>query len=377
MNKFKIVLGMFIVMVLSVGGTLAAVCYLLGIEAANATNVVRFFTAVKFVQQRFVNEVSSEKLMNGAIAGMMGSLDDPHSVYLDKKMYTELKSHTEGSFGGIGVVMGMKNKEVTVVSPIEGTPGAEAGIKTGDQIVKIDGIDTKEITLEEAANKIRGEAGTKVVLMIRREGETDKEYEIMRSNIEIKTVGSTLLEDSIGYIRITTFSEHTGADTIKAYEELTAKGAKAIVLDLRNNPGGLLSASVDVSNLFVPAGKVVSIIKRDGTKEEYMSNLAAVKYPLAVLINGGSASASEIVAGAVQDTGAGTVIGTKSYGKGSVQVVVPMYGGDALKMTIAKYYTPQERCIDGVGIMPDIEVALDGQVDNQLQKAIEVLKGKI
>ena len=186
-----------------------------------------------------------------------------------------------------------------------------------------------------------------------------------------------MLENNIGYIRIATFSEHTGKDLERAYKELEEKGMKAIVLDLRNNPGGLLTSSVEVGNLFVPKGKIVSIIKRDGSKEEYESQLPEVKYPLAVLINGGSASASEIVAGAVQDTKAGVLVGTKSYGKGSVQVVVPMYSGDALKLTVAKYYTPNERCIDGIGIVPDVEVELQGNTDNQLMKAVDILKQKL
>ena len=377
MSKKKIIVGAVILVIVTVASTLAGVCYFLGLNFNGAAGTMRLLTAIQFVQKQFVNDVENEQLINGAISGMMDSLNDPHSVYLDQKMYKELMAHTEGSFGGIGVVMGLKDKEITVVSPIEGTPGAAAGIKTGDKIVKIDGVDAKEISIEQAAAKIRGEVGTKVVLTIRRNGEEDKDYEITRSNIEIKTVGSTMLENNIGYIRIATFSEHTGKDLERAYKELEEKGMKAIVLDLRNNPGGLLTSSVEVGNLFVPKGKIVSIIKRDGSKEEYESQLPEVKYPLAVLINGGSASASEIVAGAVQDTKAGVLVGTKSYGKGSVQVVVPMYSGDALKLTVAKYYTPNERCIDGIGIVPDVEVELQGNTDNQLMKAVDILKQRL
>lgn len=378
-SKTKIIGGAVILVIVTAVTTMAGVCLLLGLDSRSAVGAVRLLSTIRYIQHNFVNDVDGNKIMTGAISGAMDSLGDPHSVYLDSKIYKELKTHTEGTFGGIGVVMGLKDKEVTVVSPIEGTPGSEAGIRTGDKIVKIDGVDTKDVALDQVAAKIRGEIGTKVVLTIHRDGEEDKDYELTRSNIEIKTVGSTMLEDNIGYIRIATFSEHTGQDLERAYRELEEQGVKAIVLDLRNNPGGLLDTSVEVSQFFVPKGKIVSIMKRDGTKEVHESHLAQVKYPVAVLINGGSASASEIVAGAIQDTGAGTIVGTKSYGKGSVQSVVPMYSGDALKLTVAKYYTPNDRCIDGIGIVPDVEVELelDGKVDNQLLKAVEILKEKI
>lgn len=377
MSKKKIVLGAVLLVLLTVGATTAGLYYLLGFDQFKAVSTMRFFHALQFVEGQYVNAADETQLIDGAIAGMMGALGDPHSVYLDPNMYKELMSHTEGAFGGIGVVMGMKDKMITVVSPIEGTPGAIAGIKTGDKIIKIDGEETLGIPLDQAAAKIRGEIGTKVVLTIQREGEEDKEYEIKRSNIEIKTVSSELLEGGIGYIRISTFSEHTAKDVEKAYQELEAQGMKGIVLDLRNNPGGLLDASVDIGNLFVPKGTIVSTVKRDGTRQVYTSQLEAVKYPLAVLINGGSASASEIVAGAVQDTEAGTIVGTKSYGKGSVQVVMPMYGGDALKLTIAKYYTPKDRSIDGTGIEPDVVIEPNGKTDNQLAKAIVIVKEKL
>lgn len=377
MSKKRIVFGVVIVAAVTAMATLAGVYFALGFNQVKATNALRFLHAVRFIETQYVSEVDDERLINGAISGMMGSLGDPHSAYLDPAMYKELMSHTEGSFGGIGVVMGVKDKAIMVISPIEGTPGFAAGIQTGDRIMKIDGEETDGIALDQAAARIRGEAGTKVVLTIRRANEGDRDIEITRSNIEIKTVSSEMLQDDIGYIRVSTFSEHTGKDIEKAYRELEAAGVKGFVLDLRNNPGGLLSASVDVGNLFVPKGPIVSIVKRDGSREEYASKLEDVKYPLAVLVNGGSASASEIVAGAVQDTGAGVIVGTKSYGKGSVQVVMPMYGGDALKLTIAKYYTPGGRCIDGIGIEPDVKAESSGGADNQLAKAIEVVKEKI
>jgi len=233
--------------------------------------------------------------------------------------------------------------------------------------------------IDQVANKIRGDAGTQVVLTIHRQGVEDKDYEITRSNIETKSVGHEMMDNGIGYIRIASFGERTGQEFKTAYADLESKGMKGMVLDLRNNPGGLLTASVDIANMLVPKGKIVSIDKRDGSEEVHNSTLEQVKYPLVVLINGGSASASEIVAGAIQDTQAGTLVGTKSYGKGSVQVVMPMYGGTALKLTIAKYYTPSGRSIDGIGIDPDVPVELDlnGGVDNQLAKALTVLQEKM
>lgn len=378
-SKTKIIGGAVFLVVMTAAATVAGVCLLLGLNSQSAVGAVRLLTTIQFIEKNFVDGVDKDKIMNGAVSGAMDALGDPHSAYLDSKMYKELMTHTEGTFGGIGVVMGLKDKEVTVVSSIEGTPGAEAGIRTGDKIMKVDGVETRDVALDQIAAKIRGEAGTKVVLTIQREGEEEKEYELVRSNIEIKTVGSAMLEDNVGYIRIAAFSEHTGKDVERVYRELEEQGVRAIVLDLRNNPGGLLTASVEVSRLFVPRGKIVSIVKRDGTKETHESYLENPRYPVAVLINGGSASASEIVAGAIQDTGAGTIIGMKSYGKGSVQAVVPMYGGDAIKLTVARYYTPNDRCIDGIGIVPDVEVDLapDDKTDTQLLKAVEILKEKM
>lgn len=378
MSKKKLILGSIFLVLLTMFATLSGVYYVLGLNQFKVSNTVRFLHALRFIDSQFVNEVSENKLITGAISGMMASLEDPHSIYLDPQMYKELMSHTEGSFGGVGIVMGVKDKVLTVVAPIEGTPSFTAGIKSGDKIVKINGEDTKDLAVDQAANKIRGEIGTEITLTIQREGEEEKDYALTRSNIEIKTVASKMLDGGVGYIRISTFSEHTGKDVEKAYKELEEQGMKAIVLDLRDNPGGLLNTSVEVANYFIPKGTVVSTIKRDGTREVLSATkLDAVKYPAAVLVNGGSASASEIVSGAIQDTQSGTIVGTKSYGKGSVQIVMPMYGGDALKLTIAKYYTPNDRSIDGIGIEPDVVVEPNGTTDNQLEKAIEIVKGKL
>ena len=349
----------------------------LGFNKVGVVNTIKILGIYSLINKSYVNDVVSDKLVAGMIKGMVESLGDEHSIYLDKKMYQEMLMKTEGYFGGVGIVLGVKDKDLTVVAPIEDTPGFLAGIKPGDIIVAIDQINVKDLSLEEAVNKIRGEQGSTVVLSIKR-AEEIKDYILNRSNIEIKTVKGEILDNNVGYIRIAMFSEKTATELNKVYQELINKGATAFVLDLRSNPGGLLQASVAAANLFVPQGPVVSVVHKDGSKEVYSSNLASINYPLAVLINGGSASAAEILAGAIKDTNAGTLIGTKSYGKGSVQGVIPIGNAEAIKLTIAKYYTPSNVSIDGVGIEPNIIVELpkDAKTDVQLAKALAVVKNK-
>lgn len=383
LSRRKIIFGAIALVVATVLLMSGLLVYLLQSTLGDAAGAIRLFKALHIIKSRYVEDVPVDTLMTGAVKGMVNSLGDPHSIYMDPKMYKEFMIETEGSFGGVGIVLGAKDKVLTVISPIEGTPGEKAGIKSGDEIVKIDGQDTKGLALDEAVSKIRGPEGTKVTLTIRR-GQETKDYVLTRSNIQIKTVSGKMLPDNVGYIRISMFNENTGSDLAKKYQELEKEGMKAIVLDLRDNPGGLLDESVKVANKFVPKGPVVSVITRDGRRDTSTSNLEAVKYPCAVLINGGSASASEIVAGAVQDTGAGTLVGTKSYGKGSVQTLMRLDKDDAIKLTIAKYYTPKDRSINGIGIEPDVKVELPEHVqpgqevkDVQLDKAVEIVKSKI
>ena len=381
MKKKKIVLGVLATAILSSLLTLTVLYYLLGLNAHKLKDTARFLGAMRFIESQYVNPVDDTKLIDGAIDGMVRSLDDPHSIYLDQEMYKELRDHTEGSFGGIGVVMGFKDHKVTVISVMDGTPGQNAGIQPGDEIEAVDGTATTEIQPEQVAMRIRGEAGTAVTLTIHREGTEDKDYTITRDTIKVHTAAGHMLPDTdgIGYIRIATFSENTGKEFKEAYEQLEQQGMKGLVIDLRENPGGLVTSCVDIANMVVPKGPIVSVVQRDGSREEHDSKLEESKYPIVVLIDGNSASASEILAGALQDTGAATLVGTKSYGKGSVQVVMPLYDKDAMKLTIAKYYTPSGRSIDGTGIEPDVQVALDpnGTTDNQLAKAIEVMREKL
>ena len=372
-NIFKII----VIIVVTVLVVLNGLYFGLGFNKVGVVNTIKILGIYSLINKSYVNDVVSDKLVAGMIKGMVESLGDEHSIYLDKKMYQEMLMKTEGYFGGVGIVLGVKDKDLTVVAPIEDTPGFLAGIKPGDIIVAIDQINVKELSLEEAVNKIRGAQGSTVVLSIKR-AEEIKDYILIRSNIEIKTVKGEILDNNVGYIRIAMFSEKTATELNKVYQELINKGATAFVLDLRSNPGGLLQASVAAANLFVPQGPVVSVVHKDGSKEVYSSNLASINYPLAVLINGGSASAAEILAGAIKDTNAGTLIGTKSYGKGSVQGVIPIGNAEAIKLTIAKYYTPSNVSIDGVGIEPNIIVELpkDAKTDVQLAKALAVVKNK-
>ena len=321
-----------------------------------ADDVLRFFGVMKFIQARYVNAPNTTALIDGAIDGMVASLDDPHSVYMPPSMFKELRQHTEGSFGGIGVTMGFKDNVVRIISVLEGTPGETAGLRAGDEILAVDGTPTSALQNEEVALRIRGEAGTQVVLRILRDG-TEQDYTITRDVIQVPSVRGMMVEGTtMGYIRIGSFAEHTGDEFTSEMNRLAGSGMTSLIIDLRANPGGLITSCVAVAEQVVPAGTIVSVIDRDGGEEVYRSSLAARKYPIVVLIDENSASASEILAGALQDTGAGTIIGTTSYGKGSVQAVLPLFHEDGLKLTIAKYVTPNGRSIDGTGITPDIVI---------------------
>lgn len=351
--------------------------YLSQMDDKDLAATLKLFRMTQMIKREYVSDVSTETLMSGAIKGTINSLDDPYSVYMDPKMYKDLMIETKGSFGGVGIILGSKDNILTVVAPIEGTPSERAGILSGDRIIKIDNKDTKGLAVDEAVNLIRGPEGSSVVLTIERTGEVSKDYPLVRSNIQLKSVHGKMLENGIGYIRLSMFNEHTGEDLSSKLEDLEGQGMKGIILDLRNNPGGLLGESIKVANHFVPQGPIVSVEGRDGKKKNSFSTLQKVKYPLVVLVNEGSASASEIVSGAVQDTEAGTLVGTKTFGKGSVQTVLSLDESSAVKVTIAKYLTPKGRSIHGVGIYPDIIVEMPEYKENgrdvQLEKGIEVL----
>ena len=380
MNKIlKTIIAVLLIAIISSISTLGLIYYALGFNEQGFSNLMRFITAYRFIETKYVNDTDDVKLIDGAIDGMVKSLNDPHSNYLSPKMYKTLMEQTEGSFAGIGVVLGMDNEQkIHIVGIMENSPGQKAGLQEGDEILAVDGVPVTQMAFDEVAAHVRGQAGTDVVLTIMHDN-TNQDITITRDNIKLKTVGHKMLDNNIGYIQIVSFSEDTANEFNEAYNDLKNQGMKALVLDLRNNPGGLLTTCVEIAKKLVPKGEIVSIVDKQGNKETYSSSLEAPEYPLAVLINKNSASASEILSGAIQDTKAGTIIGNTSYGKGSVQTILPMFEDDAVKLTIAKYYTPSGRSIDGTGITPDIEINLDENAtsDTQLDKALEVLKAQL
>jgi carboxyl-terminal processing protease len=315
--------------------------------------------SMALIQNNYVDEdkVKSQALVQGAIKGMMGQLD-PFSQYMDPQENTDMKQDTQGSFGGLGIEISMKAKVLTVVSPIEDTPADKAGIKSGDSITKINGESTDGMELMDAVHKMRGEAGTKVVITIYRDGfEAPKDFSITRAVIKIRSVKSNMLEGKVGYIRLSSFMGKSAEDFDAALSALEAKGAQSLIVDVRNNPGGLLNAAAEISGNFVPKGKVVvSTAGRYKDKDMRFESEGTGDWhkPTVVLINGGSASASEILAGALQDYGLAVVVGTKSFGKGSVQTIMPLSDGGALRLTTAKYLTPKGRSLHGQGIDPDV-----------------------
>jgi len=324
-------------------------------------NLKTFSEVLDMVEKNYVEPVDSTKMMQGAINGMMKSLD-PHSTFMTAEMYKDLEVETRGSFGGIGIEITVLKDVLTVVSPIEDTPAYHAGVKAGDQIIKIDGKSTKDITITEAVKKLRGPRDTQVTITIFHEGMAKpKDIVITRSIIKIRSVKSKSFEDHIGYIRISSFQERTAEDAKKVLREIEGKAGplKGIVIDLRNNPGGLLNQSVEVSDLFMKSGVIVSTRGRSKSmesKSEAKDDGDEPTCPIVVLVNEGTASAAEIVSGALQDNGRAVILGTQTFGKGSVQTVIPLEDGAALKLTTAKYYTPKGRSIQAEGITPDIVV---------------------
>lgn len=376
MSKKKIFFIILLTAAFTFLSTLFALVFVASKMDIRVGDAARFFGTYEMIKKRYVNETDSTKLFDGAISGMVKSLDDPHSIYLEPRMYKALLNQTVGSFGGIGVTMGFKDKKVTVMSVLDDTPAKAAGLAANDEIIAVDDAPIIELEPEEVVMKIRGEVGTEVKLKIKSADGTEREVTIVRDNIKVKSVQGKMLEDSIAYIRISNFGEHTGEEFKDVYTKLESEGMKKTILDLRENPGGLINTCVEVANFIIPKGTIVTVETRDGAIEEYDSDLEKIKYPLVVLVDGNSASASEIIAGAVKDTKAGILIGDKTYGKGSVQVVLPLMHSDAVKLTVAKYFTPGGESIDGIGIEPDIvEKLLPGDtVDKQLNKALEVLK---
>ncbi len=369
-----------LVVILSISMTVIGMAWGLQKVTHNAEGALQFLYTLGRIHSGYVGEYTDKKLFEGAMHGLVESLDDPYSEYLNEEGFARLNEMTDGTFGGIGVVLGQRNKEFVVVSPMEGSPGAKAGIEAGDKILKVNDVDTKGRSLEDVVSTIRGKKGTNVKLLLEHKNGEQFTADIVRDDIKIKSVAGKMLPDSkIGYIRISMFNENTGEEFKKAYEKLEQEGMQATLLDLRHNPGGLLGECVKVANYLVPKGPVVSITDKKGKTQVYKSKLEKVKYPLAVLIDHGSASASEIVSGAVQDTKAGKLFGVKTYGKGCVQSVFHITADTGLKLTTAMYYTPSGRSIHKVGVEPDVEIELPEKAvtDEQLKKAEEYLKEEL
>ena len=342
---------------------------------------LRIFTDVlEKVQQNYLEPVDSKKLIYGAIKGMLETLD-PHSAFLDPDIYKELQVETKGSFGGLGIEITIRDGILTIVSPIEDTPAFRAGLKAGDRILKIDGQPTKEMTLFEAVKRMRGKKGTEVVLTIAREDLPEPtDVKLIRDIIKIRSVKNKLIDNAYGYVRITQFQEDTSEELKKALKDLESQvqtGLKGLVLDLRNNPGGLLDQAVKVADEFLDSGKIVYTNGRmDSQKMEFFAHPQKDRHPysMIVLVNGGSASASEIVAGALQDQKRAVLLGTTTFGKGSVQTIIPLDDGSGLKLTTAQYFTPSGRSIQAKGIEPDIVVPEKVRVAAGEEKPIRFLR---
>ncbi|MBI2204340.1 MAG: S41 family peptidase [Candidatus Rokubacteria bacterium] len=393
MKKALVIGSLLVVLTLSLGGSAAS-------KSTNGSATyeqLRLFTEVlSIVQNQYVDEVPPKELIYSAIKGTLRGLD-PHSSFLDPESYREMQVETSGSFGGLGIEITLKDDILTVVAPIEGTPAYRAGLHTGDRIVKIDGLVTKDMSLPDAVKRMRGKPGSKVTISVMREGLTEpRDYEITREQIRVQSVRSHDMGGGIFYIRLRQFQEQTPSDLDQTLDRFAKAGMRSLILDLRNNPGGLLTAAVEVSEKFVDDGKLV-VYTEGRVRNQNMRFSAHAKkgynaLPMVVLVNQGSASASEIVAGALQDWGRAMVVGTQTFGKGSVQTIIPLSDGSGLRLTTAKYFTPKGRSIHGKGITPDIVVELpkldptkdrplpgpdpieELKKDIQVQRALDVIK---
>jgi carboxyl-terminal processing protease len=383
------------VLTLSLGGTSASK----GVDRTATYEQLKLFTDVlAIIQNQYVDETEPREVIYGAVRGMLRALD-PHSSFMDPESYREMQVETSGSFGGLGIEITIRDDQLTVVAPIEGTPAWRAGIQPGDRIVKIEGLVTKDMSLPDAVKRMRGPKGTKITVTVAREGIKDPiDVTLVREVIQVQSVKAQELEPGIGYIRVRQFQERTSPDLVTAVEKFEKTGRLGgLIVDVRSNPGGLLSAAVEVSEEFLGDGKLIVYtegrVRNQNMRFTAHAKRAITEVPLVVLVNQGSASASEIVAGAIQDHGRGVVIGQQTFGKGSVQTIIPLADGSGLRLTTARYFTPKGRSIHGKGITPDIVIdppkdeasvprpgtpppseAEMMKRDVQLQRAIEILK---
>ncbi len=379
-RKRKIIL--LVILILTISFSLFSIQkkYVADLQAASSKvyKELKLFTDVlMLIQQHYVEEVDPQELIYGALKGVTKTLD-PYSQFMEPDLYKEMKIETSGEFSGLGIRIAIKKGYLTVITPLPGTPAYKIGILPGDRIIEIEGEETKDITLLEAVKKLRGRKGTNVTIGVLREGEKDLiDYTITRDIIKIISVTYKMLEGNIGYVRLNEFSEKTAQDLEKALKSLEKDNMQSLVLDLRNNPGGLLGIAVEVCKKFIADRKLIVYVEgRDkrGVKKFFADKLKSnPEWPLIVLVNEGSASASEIVAGAVQDHKRGVILGTQTFGKGSVQTVIPLSDGSGLRLTTAKYFTPNDRSIHEKGISPDIVVEISKELKEKLMKVLEDL----
>jgi carboxyl-terminal processing protease len=341
--------------------------------------ISNFTRVLDLIERNYVEEVDPEKLTNSAIDGMLKTLD-PYSTYLSPERYRELEIGTSGEFGGVGMEVSEENGVLTVITPIEGSPAEKAGIKPRDQIIEIEGKSTQGMVVQEAVRILRGPSGTPVKITIRREGEKEpRVITLIRDKIVVKSVKPELLENGIGYVKLAQFQDRTSQELTEAIAGLETQNGKelsGLILDLRNNPGGLLTEAIDVVDEFIDSGLIVSVRGRteDQTREYYATKNGSFQtFPVVVIVNDGSASASEVVAEALQDSKRAVILGTKTYGKGSVQTIIKLEDGSGLKLTTAKFYAPSGRSINQVGVTPDIKVENSDDQDKQLESAINIL----
>ncbi|MCS5696485.1 S41 family peptidase [Desulfofundulus thermocisternus] len=371
-GRWLAVLGLVVFLVIVVFG---------GMLASNYKHLGTLLEVIHLVRTRYLEPVNATTLVDGAIRGLVKSLNDPYSVYLDPGEYARLQEQIRGSFGGLGILVGIKEDQLTVMRAYEGTPAYRKGIRQGDVIVRIDGRDARGMDLDTAVSLMRGPVGTEVRLTITRKGAPQPwDVNLVREEISVPTVeGRMIPGKGIGYISLTQFTEKTPDELESTITRLKKEGMRAVLLDLRNNPGGELRSAVKVASYFIPRGPVVYIQYRSGREETYSSEGKNLNLPLVVLINRASASAAEILAGAVKDTGSGILVGEKTFGKGIVQTVYELDNGAALKLTTARYLTPARHDINKKGIVPDVVVEQEpqAQVDLQLERAIQILESRM
>jgi carboxyl-terminal processing protease len=340
---------------------------------------------MNLIRDNYVQEVDTKKIVYGAAAGMVRVLD-PFSQFLEPDAHKEMKSETEGEFGGLGIRIAIRDNILTVITPLPGTPAYRQGVLPGDRIIKIDNESTQDITIEQAVKKLRGAPGSKVSLMIGREGEKElKEFTLTRELIKIESIKSKMVDADIGYVRLTEFTQRSAQDFDSALKALKPKGMKSLIVDLRNNPGGLLNVAVDVCRLFVGNSKLIVYTEgRRQPRQEFRADAVApyAGVPMVILVNHGSASGSEIFAGCLQDYHRAVILGSETFGKGSVQSVIPLADGSGLRLTTAKYYTPSGRTFHRDektgkgGVTPDIVIDVTRDVEVKLQAQEEEIFGK-